>query len=57
MLQLLSEGKSNREIGAALSIAEGTVKLHVNNLLAKLEAGNRAEAVAIALKRGILHVD
>ena len=57
VLQLLSEGKSNREIGAALSIAEGTVKLHVNNLLAKLEAGNRAEAVTIALKRGILHVD
>lgn len=57
VLQLLSEGKSNREVGAALSIAEGTVKLHVNNLLAKLEAGNRAEAVTIALKRGILHVD
>ncbi len=57
VLQLLSEGKSNREIGAELSIAEGTVKLHVNNLLAKLEAGNRAEAVTIALKRGILHVD
>ena len=57
MLQLLSEGKSNREIGAALSIAEGAVKLHVNNLFAKLQAGNRAEAVSIALKRGILHVD
>lgn len=57
VLQLLSEGKSNREVGATLSIAEGTVKLHVNNLLAKLEAGNRAEAVTIALKRGILHVD
>jgi two-component system NarL family response regulator len=57
VLQLVGEGKSNKEIGATLSIAEGTVKLHVNNLFAKLEAGNRAEAVAIALKRGILHVE
>lgn len=57
VLQLLGEGKSNKDIAATLAIAEGTVKLHVNNLLNKLEAGSRVEAVAIALKRGILHVD
>lgn len=56
VLQLLSEGRSNKEIGARLSISEGTVKLHVNNILAKLEVTCRTEAVIVALKRGILHI-
>lgn len=56
VLQLLSEGRSNKAIGARLSIAEGTVKLHVNNILAKLAVTSRTEAVSVALKRGILHI-
>jgi two-component system NarL family response regulator len=56
VLQLLSEGRSNKEIGASLSISEGTVKLHVNNILAKLDVTSRTEAISVALKRGILHI-
>jgi DNA-binding NarL/FixJ family response regulator len=55
VLRFLGEGKSNKEIGAALSISEGTVKLHVNSILAKLDVSSRTEAVSVALKRGILH--
>lgn len=55
VLQLLGMGKSNNEIAVALAIAEGTVKLHVNNIFGKLDARNRTEAVAIALRRGLLH--
>jgi DNA-binding NarL/FixJ family response regulator len=57
VLRLLGEGKSNKDIAATLAIAEGTVKLHLNNLFAKLEAKSRVEAVAVALKRGLLRVD
>lgn len=55
VLQLLGMGKSNNEIAVALAITEGTVKLHVNNIFGKLDARNRTEAVAIALRRGLLH--
>jgi two-component system NarL family response regulator len=57
VLQLMRKGRLNKEIGAALNITEGTVKLHVNSILAKLGVTNRTEAVNLALKRGILHVD
>ncbi len=57
VLRLLAEGRSNRDIGTALSISEGTVKLHVNNLFAKLDVSSRTEAVHVALKRGILHLE
>jgi two-component system NarL family response regulator len=52
----LSEGRSNKEIGTTLSITEGTVKLHVNNILGKLGVSSRTEAVTVALKRGILRL-
>ena len=54
VLQGMARGKSNKEIGAALSISEGTVKTHVKAVLAKLDAVSRTEAVAIASKRGLL---
>ncbi len=41
----LSVGKSNRDIATHLVIAEGTAKTHVKNVLRKLKASNRAEAV------------
>lgn len=56
VLQLLGEGKSNREISAALTIAEGTVKLHLNNIFGKLDVNSRVEAVTLALKRGLLRL-
>ncbi|MGI9161751.1 MAG: LuxR C-terminal-related transcriptional regulator [Mycobacterium sp.] len=45
VLSLMTQGKSNREIATHLVIAEGTVKTHVKNVLRKLKAANRAEAV------------
>jgi two-component system NarL family response regulator len=54
VLRLIAAGNSNREIGAQLSIAEETVKGHVKNILAKLSANDRAHAVAVGLKRGII---
>jgi two-component system NarL family response regulator len=54
VLQLMAEGKSNKEIGAALFISEGTVKTHVNSIHEKLSVSDRTEAVIVALKRGII---
>lgn len=50
-------GNSNAEIGAALSITEGTVKAHVNNILTKLDVNDRTQAVTTALRRGIVHLE
>jgi DNA-binding NarL/FixJ family response regulator len=56
VLTLMARGKRNKEIGAELSIAEDTVKMHVKNILSKLEVNDRTEAVTIAMRRGILHL-
>lgn len=56
VLRLMAEGRSNKEIGSRLFITEGTVKLHVNNILSKLGVGGRTEAVTIAIKRGLVHL-
>lgn len=48
VLQLLAEGKSNLETGEQLFISESTVKTHVSNLLIKLNAKRRTEAITIA---------
>lgn len=54
VLQLLSTGKTNKEIGADLFITERTVKFYVSAILGKLSASNRTEAVTIAVQRGII---
>ena len=54
MLNLLAAGASNREIGARLYLAEGTVKNHVSNILSKLHAANRTHAVSLAREQGLL---
>jgi len=56
VLQYLARGRSNKEIGRALYISEGTVKHHVKSILSKLDAIGRAEAVAIAARRGLIHL-
>jgi two-component system NarL family response regulator len=53
VLQLVAQGMSNLEIGAALSITESTVKSNINRILSKLGAKDRTQATIIALKRGI----
>ena len=54
VLQLISEGLVNREIGRMLFLSEETVKSHVRHLLAKLQARSRAHAVAVGFRRGLL---
>ena len=54
VLALVAEGRSNREIAAALIISENTAKYHVAQLLNKLGAGSRAEAVTRAVSAGFL---
>jgi two-component system, NarL family, response regulator len=54
VLQLLVAGKSNKEIGSSLDVTEGTVKVHVNHIFAKLDVGGRVEAIAVAVKRGLV---
>jgi DNA-binding NarL/FixJ family response regulator len=54
VLQLISEGLVNREIGQRLFLSEETVKSHVRHLLAKLQARSRAHAVAIGFRRGLI---
>jgi DNA-binding NarL/FixJ family response regulator len=56
VLTLMAQGKRNKEIGADLTIAEDTVKMHVKNILAKLGVNDRTEAVTTAIRRGILHL-
>ena len=57
VLRLMAGGKSNKEIGAALFVSEGTVKGHVNHILAKLGASGRTDATRIAIKRGLVRGD
>lgn len=54
VLGLVVQGKRNKEIASTLDISEGTVKVHVSNILSKLAVADRTEAVAVALQRGIL---
>ena len=56
VLSLMAAGKRNKEIADELSIAEDTVKMHVRNILSKLQVNDRTEAVTIALRRGIIHL-
>lgn len=54
VLHLLSQGKRNKEIAAALNITQRTAKFHVSAILRKLGAGNRTEALANAAKSGLI---
>jgi DNA-binding NarL/FixJ family response regulator len=57
VLRQLALGRSNKEIADVLSITEETVKTHVGNVLAKLQAGNRSQAIVQALKRGLVSLE
>jgi two-component system response regulator DevR len=53
VLQLVSEGKTNREIAKALFLGEGTVRNYVSSILSKLGVNNRAEAAAYAVEHSL----
>ena len=54
ILTLVGQGLSNKLIARALDITEGTVKTHVKNVLEKLDATSRTEALAVAARRGLI---
>lgn len=54
VLRLTEEGLPNRDIAAALHLAEGTVRNYLSDAIGKLHARNRAEAATIARQRGLL---
>lgn len=57
VLELLKHGKTSGQIAQVLNIKDRTVHYHAGNIRRKLGASNRANAVAIACSRGIIHMD
>jgi DNA-binding NarL/FixJ family response regulator len=54
VLQRIADGEPNREIAQQLHVSEETVKSHMRNIFARLQARSRAHAVAIALRHGLI---
>jgi DNA-binding NarL/FixJ family response regulator len=57
VLALVAKGLSNKEIGVQLHVVEGTIKVHLKNILAKLSVNDRTQAILVAIKRGIIHLE
>jgi DNA-binding NarL/FixJ family response regulator len=57
VLALVAGGLGNREVAQRLGRSAGTIKIHIENILAKLGAADRTQAVTIAIQRGILRLD
>lgn len=57
VLQLVAAGKSNLQIAEQIYISEGTVKAHMRSILRKLGARDRAQAISVALKRGLIRAE
>jgi DNA-binding NarL/FixJ family response regulator len=57
VLRLAARGFRNREIARSLTRSEETIKVHVKHIMAKLGVRDRTEAVTVALRRGIIHLD
>jgi len=56
VLQLVVAGKSNKEIGSALNVTEGTVKVHLSHIFAKLGVSGRLASVGMAIQRGLANL-
>jgi len=54
VLRLLAQGLQNKEIADNLCLTERTIKFHVTSILTKLQAGNRTQAVTMAVQRGLI---
>ncbi len=57
VLRLVARGRRNKEIASELRISEPTVKTHVANILSKLRAADRTEAVTLAVKQNLLQLE
>ena len=57
VLKLVAKGLSNKEIGDALHLVEGTVKLHITNILTKLHVSARTQAILAGVKRGLIELE
>ncbi|MBI2865894.1 MAG: response regulator transcription factor [Chloroflexi bacterium] len=57
VLRLVAQGRTNKEVAAALYISENTVKYHLRNILDKLHLENRAQVVAYAARRGLANYE
>ncbi len=56
VLHLIKDGHSNAEIAQGLELSQKTVENHVRNIMMKLNAGNRTEAVVIAVKKELIEI-
>jgi DNA-binding CsgD family transcriptional regulator len=54
---LIAKGMRNKEIAIALDVTEHTARMHVKNLLGKPRLNDRAGAIAVAFKRGFIHLE
>lgn len=57
VLKLLAAGGSNKAIGLQIGLSENTIKTHISHIFAKLDVQSRAEAVSIAMQRGLIPLD
>jgi DNA-binding CsgD family transcriptional regulator len=57
VIEWLQQGKSSWEISSILKISERTVNFHVGNILRKLDVVNRAQAIAVAARFGLIDID
>jgi DNA-binding NarL/FixJ family response regulator len=57
VLRLTAKGLRNRDIARVIGRTEETVKVHLKNIMAKLDVEDRTEAVTLGLQRGIIHLD
>ncbi len=57
VLTHVAQGRSNKEIAKELELVEGTIKVHLTNILSKLGVSDRTQAILAAVKRGLIHLD
>jgi DNA-binding NarL/FixJ family response regulator len=57
VIKLVAAGRRDKEIAVALSISAHTVRVHMKNIFTKLGVSDRTEAMSLAIRRGIIHID
>lgn len=57
VLELMVQGSSTAKLAEMMHLSEGTIKFHINNIFQKLDVNDRAQAIVVALRRGIIRLD